>query len=172
VWDSSYVDIVSNEVIRASDGSVAPAWFDPTKMFAPHEALTVSGVEYFAVSRNNVHHGLKEGIDVKGDSKHGLVEHNEVHDMDRQGIYVDAWEGALVDVEVRNNVVHHNRSGGIVISAEGEGASVEDIRVHHNQIEDNFGTGVFITRFGRDGAKRKLVFHDNIVRRNGWGPPH
>jgi parallel beta-helix repeat protein len=172
VWDSSHVEIVGNEVIRASDGSMGPAWFDPTKMFAPHEALTVSGVEQFRVAHNSVHHGFKEGIDVKGDSKHGVVEGNRVRDMDRQGIYVDAWEGLLTDVEVRNNQVFRNRSGGIVISAEGEGALVEDIRVHDNSIVENFGSGVFITRFGRDGAKRRIAIHDNEVRRNGWGPPH
>lgn len=172
VWDSQHVQIEGNEVARASDRSLAPAWFDPKTMAAPHEGITLSGVEHFVVQGNVVRHGFKEGIDVKGDSKHGVVKRNVVHDNERQGIYVDAWEGSLVDIEVVENEVHHNRSSGVVISAEGEGARVEDIRVLRNRIEENYGPGVFISRFGKDGAKQRIAIQDNDVRSNGWGPPH
>jgi hypothetical protein len=172
VWDSEHVDVLANEVARGSDAALAPAWFVPSTMVAPHESLTLSGVEHFVVAGNEVHHGRKEGIDVKGDSKHGVVENNRVHDQEWQGIYVDAWDGTLVDIEVRDNDVHRNRGAGIVISAEGEGAVVEDVRVHDNRIVENYGSGLFVTRFGRDGVRRRLAIHDNEVRRNGWGPPH
>ncbi len=171
VWDSTHVEIASNEVIHANDRAVAPAWFEG-EGWTPHEAITVSGVEHFEVRRNHVHHGLKEGIDVKGDSKHGVVEDNDVHDNAHQGIYVDAWGGALVDVVVRRNRVHHNRGAGIVVSAEGEGATVEDVFVHHNVVVENDGSGIFVSRFGRDGAKRRIAIRENDVRRNGWGPAH
>lgn len=172
VWDCQEVRIAENLVERGNDAALAPAWFRAAEMFAPHESISLGGVEGFVVQGNHVHHGFKEGIDIKGDSKHGVVADNHVHDMDWQGIYVDAWDGPLVDVEVQGNDVHHCRGAGIVVSAEGEGASVEDVRIRENRIVDNLGSGIFVARFGLDGPRRRLLVVDNLVWHNGWGPPH
>ena len=78
----------------------------PRRGEPPHEALSIGGAVNFEVAYNHVYDSDKEGIDIKETSKRGKVHHNFVHNVDRQGFYVDAWFGEISDIEIFSNVIH------------------------------------------------------------------
>lgn len=163
------IEIRGNEVARPNAfAMLPPGW--PKPRYTPHEGISIEGARAFEVSENHVHHGDKEGIDVKGTSHRGRVHHNHVHDCAHQGLYVDGWFGALRDVELDHNDVHNNRGAGIVVSVE-DGPAVENIRIHHNEVYDNLGAGVFFSRWAGDGVRRNIAVESNTIRKNGFGPP-
>lgn len=175
VWDdpndehgTEHIVVRNNTVIRANTWDVRPHWASESRP-PPHEAISIGGAEHFEVAHNHVHHGGKEGIDVKESSRHGSVHHNHVHHMERQGLYVDGWHAPLYDVELAHNVVHDCRGAGVVISVE-DGPSVDDVRIHHNVLHDNYGTGLYFSRWG-DGPRRRIEVDHNTIHHNGHGPP-
>lgn len=175
-WDSDHngegcehVKILGNTVTKANTWDMAPSWSD-RKGEPPHEAISVAGVRHFEVAYNHVYGCDKEGIDVKETSRHGRVHHNYVHDMARQGLYVDSWFGVLRDVELDHNVVYACRGAGIAVSVEG-GKAARDIRIHHNLVYDNLGTGILFARWGGDGLRSGVSVYNNTIHHNGYGPP-
>jgi hypothetical protein len=97
IWYADHVKVLHCEVVRANEPAIRVPE-QPMGREAPHEAISICGAKHFEVAYNHIHHGFKEGIDVKEVSAHGVVHHNYVHDMLRQGLYVDAWFGLLHDV--------------------------------------------------------------------------
>jgi hypothetical protein len=85
-------------------------------------------------------------------------------------LYVDAWFGAIEDIEVYDNVVRNCRMSGMIISVE-NGKSVSDIRVHHNLFYNNLGTGFFFSRWG-DGPRSNIKIYNNTIVWNGYGQPN
>lgn len=170
LWNGDHHEIMGNTVINANLPRLTDYERDNTKQ-TPHEAITLGGVEYFEVAYNHVLNSAKEGIDIKEVSRHGTVHHNHVHHVDRQGLYVDSWFGVLEDVELYDNVVHHCKGGGFMVSAEG-GELASNIRFHHNVIHDNWGTGIFLSRWGDDRPRKHLEIYNNTVYHNGFGPPN
>ncbi len=156
----TYCEIVgaNNQDIRRPDV--------PLRREAPHEALTVAGATHFEVSFNEVHHCHKEGIDVKEVSQHGVVHHNYLHDLPRQGLYADAWFGTLTDVVFRYNVVHDSEWGA-VISVEGEGSYLSDVHIHDNLLYNNNASGVFFGQWGHDLLRENITIYNNTVFNNG-----
>ncbi|WP_194775439.1 right-handed parallel beta-helix repeat-containing protein [Pararhodonellum marinum] len=141
---------------------------------APHEALTVAGATHFIIQYNHLHHCDKEGIDVKEVSRNGIVHHNYVHDLKRQGLYVDAWFGELANIELFGNVVH-DCEWGFVISVEGEGSLVNGVNFHHNLLYDNRGSGIYFGKWGHDLLRKNIRIAHNTVVNNGtpkhWAAP-
>jgi len=84
---------MGNTVVNANDLTMADFLNDFSE--APHEAISIGGVENFEVAYNLVKDGKKEGIDVKEKSKYGTVHNNYIYHMARQGLYVDSWFGVL-----------------------------------------------------------------------------
>lgn len=93
LWNCSHVKVLFCEVTRSNNNALR-LYGDASKE-APHEGISSGGARYFEIAWNHVHHGFKEGIDIKEVSAHGVVHHNYVHDMPRQGLYTDAWFGVL-----------------------------------------------------------------------------
>ncbi|GAG74122.1 unnamed protein product, partial [marine sediment metagenome] len=56
-----------------------------------------------------------EGIDVKDGSSNGKVYKNHVHDINRLGIYVDAWDKHTYNIEVFQNIVHNCSGDGFCV---------------------------------------------------------
>ena len=175
IWHSEHVKVMGCEVTGANNldrrRSTRPA------REAPHEAISIAAVSYFEVAYNHVHHGYKEGIDVKETSRHGVVHHNYIHDMKRQGLYADSWFGLLGDVEFHHNVVH-DCEWGIAISAEsgvGAPSKVVDIRIHHNLLYNNRASGVFFSVWGNDLWREDVAIWNNTIVNNGtvvhWAGP-
>ena len=161
----SYINILGNTVINANDMDMS--WDPYTGSEAPHEAISMAGPHYFEVAWNHVYDCQKEGIDCKETCAHGNVHHNYVHNLKRQGLYVDGWFGQLEDIEMHHNVVH-NCEAGIAVSSE-DGPNSRDIRIHHNLIFNNRATGLFFSRWGADNPRENIEVYNNTFYRNGYG---
>jgi hypothetical protein len=176
VWDTNHdrkgaynIRVIGNTITKATTWDLAPPDV-PRRGEAPHEALSIGGAVNFEVAYNHVYDSDKEGIDIKETSKRGSVHHNLVHNVGRQGLYVDAWFGELSDVEIFSNVVHNCRGAGIVLSVE-NGKFVEKINIHNNLIFANDGSGMLFSRWGVDNARRDIQISNNVFYHNGHGSP-
>lgn len=170
VWNGDHHHIIGNTVLNANLPKLTDYERDPLKQ-TPHEAISLGGVAHFEVAYNHVYNSGKEGIDIKETSRHGTVHHNHIHDVARQGLYVDSHFGVLEDVELYDNVIHHCKGGGFMVSVEG-GDLAQNIRFHHNLIYDNWGTGILMARWGLDHPRKHLEIYNNTVYHNGFGPPN
>ncbi len=175
VWDTrndgqgtTHIRVVGNHVTGANTWDLLPAGMRRQKE-TPHEAISIGGAHQFEVAYNHVHDCFKEGIDIKETSRHGLVHHNHIHHLKRQGLYVDSWFGTLEDVKIYDNRIHHCMGAGMVISVE-NGEQVRDIDIFNNVIYLNSGSGLFFSRWG-DGPRRYIRIHDNTFYKNGCGKP-
>jgi hypothetical protein len=175
VWDtmhngqaSQHIRILGNTVTKATSWELASS--DPRPGEAPHEAISIAGAEDFEVAYNHVYDSDKEGIDIKETSKRGKVHHNLVHNIFRQGIYVDAWFGGISGIEISSNVVRDCHGAGLVLSVE-NGKSVEHVNIHNNLIFNNDGSGLYFSRWGVNGPRRNIKIHDNVFYHNGYGLP-
>lgn len=165
LYQSQDIRVLGCEVTRANDLRMAGA-AAAGRREAPHEALSIAGVHRFEVAYCRVHKGYKEGIDCKEDSAHGKIHNNEVYDMPRQGIYLDAWFGTLEDVEVYENVVH-DCEWGLAIACEGRGANMRNITIRNNVIYRNRASGIFMGMWGHDGPRENIRIYNNTVVNNG-----
>lgn len=165
-----YNKIIGNTVTNANTfDRVIPGF--PKDWEAPHEGISIGDSYYFEVAYNHVYESDKEGIDVKGSSRHGKVHHNYVHHVARQGLYVDDWGDSLEDIEVYENIVHDCKGAGFALSVE-NGQMAKDISVHHNLFYNNLGTGIFFSRWGGDGLRKNIKVYNNTVHHNGYGTPN
>ena len=176
VWDTNHqgketkhIRVIGNSIMKATTWDLAPD--NVVKQGEPpHEAVSIAGAVDFEVAYNHVYDCDKEGIDIKETSKRGRVHHNFVHNVDRQGIYVDAWFGELSDIEIFSNVICDCRGAGLVISVE-NGKLVERVNIHNNLIFNNKGSGVYFSRWTADGPRRNIQIANNTIYHNGYGPP-
>jgi hypothetical protein len=161
-----HIRVFGNTVINANNMKMS--WTPYRGSEAPHEAISMAGPHHFEVAWNHVYDCRKEGIDVKETASFGLVHHNYIHHLDRQGLYIDGWFGQLQDIEMYHNVVH-NCEAGIAISSE-EGPNTKNLQIHHNLIFNNRATGLFFSRWGADNPRENVKVYNNTFYRNGWGP--
>lgn len=133
---------------------------------APHEALSICGARYFEVVNNHLHDCYKEGIDCKEVSCHGVIHHNQVHDLPRQAYYCDAWFGLLEDVEFHSNTAY-NCMWGFGISVEGKGSELRNVRFHHNLIYNITGSGVLFGMWGNNLLRSDIYIYNNTFYRCG-----
>ncbi len=159
--------VMYNTIIDATTMKMRIAGYDNTE--APHEAISIMGVDGFEVAYNHVRDSEKEGIDVKETSSNGVVHHNLVEDIARQCYYVDAWHGLLSDIEFYANVGRRCGFMGFAISVENAGAVVRDISFHHNLLYDNGGSGIYFSRFSADGPRSSIAIYNNTIHNNGYG---
>jgi Right handed beta helix region len=176
VWDtkhdgraSKHIRILGNTITKATSWELAPS-DAPRSGEPPHEAISIGGAVDFEVAYNHVYDSGKEGMDIKETSKQGKVHHNFVHNLERQGIYVDAWFGQISDIEIFSNVIRNCRGAGLVLSVE-NGHAVEHVNIHHNLIFNNEGSGLYFSRWGVDNPRRQIRINNNIFYHNGYGPP-
>lgn len=166
-----YVRVIGNDVTRANLVSmeIYPGPSEP-----PHEAISIAGVHHFEVAQNHVRDCGKEGIDVKEYSSHGRVHHNHVHNVARQGLYVDAWFGTLENVTLDHNRVYDNE-WGIVISCEGPASELRDIYIHNNHFSGHRASGLYFGLWGGDRFREKIFIYNNTFVDNGsidhWSGP-
>jgi len=163
------IRILANSITNATFWDFAPS--DVAKLGEPpHEALSIGGAVDFEVAYNHVYNNGKEGIDIKETSRRGKVHHNLVHNVERQGIYVDAWFGKISDIEIFSNVIHDCVGAGFVLSVE-NGKGVEYLSFHNNLIFNNDGSGLYFSRWGADNKRRNISIFRNIFFHNGYGRP-
>lgn len=160
-----YIRVLGNTVINANNMKMS--WTPYKGHEAPHEAISMAGAHHFEVAWNHVYDCQKEGIDVKETAAYGIVHHNYVHHLKRQGLYIDGWFGQLEEIEMYDNVVHDCESG-IAISSE-EGPNTKNLKIHHNLVYNNRATGLFFSRWGADNPREQVSIYNNTFYRNGWG---
>lgn len=160
-----YIRVLGNTVINANNMKMS--WTPYKGHEAPHEAISMAGPHHFEVAWNHVYNCDKEGIDVKETASFGVVHHNYVHDLKRQGLYIDGWFGKLQDIDMHTNVVHGCESG-IAVSSE-EGPNTTNLNIHHNLVYNNRATGIFFSRWGADNPREHVYVYNNTFYRNGWG---
>lgn len=162
VWKSRNVVIEHSEVeLACNDGS--------------QECISVAQTSEFEIRYNHVHHGGPgshggEGIDAKDGSSHGRVYGNLVHDTTRVGIYVDAWDKHLFDIEVFGNVVRDCGANGYAISTE-NGGLLENVRVYDNLAFRNRHVGLTVGAWGEKTthAMNGVAVVNNTLTGNGIG---
>jgi hypothetical protein len=140
------------------------------------ECISLDHVDGFTIERNLVHdsqqNGLAnwgggEGIDVKNGSSNGVVRFNEVRNIVQLGIYVDAWEADITNVEIYGNRVHHN-ANGIIITSEQTG-NYGNIRIHDNLSYDNAFEGISISHYDvSNPTVTDIQIYNNTVVHNGF----
>jgi hypothetical protein len=161
----AYIRVLGNTVINANDMKMS--WTPYKGHEAPHEAISMGGAHHFEVAWNQVYNCQKEGIDVKETAAYGIVHHNYVHHLKRQGLYIDGWFGQLEQIEMYDNLVHDCESG-IAVSSE-EGPNTKNLKIHHNLVYNNRATGLFFSRWGADNPRENVAIYNNTFYRNGWG---
>lgn len=168
-WNAEHIKVIACEVVRANNMAMR---LDGQRRGheAPHEAISIAGVKYFEVAYNHVHLCYKEGIDCKEVSAHGTIHHNYIHDLLRQGLYIDCWFGRLEDVEVYENIVH-DCEWGMAISAEGKKSDMKDIYIHHNLFYNNRASGLLFGVWGNDCLRENVYVYNNTIHHNG-SPGH
>jgi len=164
IWFSSSVLVDGNDVTDACrDGS--------------QECITVAGCDGFEIRGNVVHDCVNgksggEGIDAKHSAR-GKIHGNVVHHTRRLGIYVDAWDFHMVDVEVYDNLVYETQSNGYALAAEDNG-TLENVRFHDNVAFRNAHVGLTLADWGEKvphhGLKDIIVEHNTFIENGkGWG---
>jgi hypothetical protein len=164
VWSSNNITIDGNEVERACDDG-------------GQECITVAITNEFEVKNNHVHHGGAgtnggEGIDIKDGSYNGKVYKNHVHDMNRLGIYVDAWDKYTYNIDIFQNIVHDCPDGFDVASE--AGGLLENIRIYNNIAYNNNNVGIWIVNWGEpvpEHPMKDIRVINNTLYNNGneWG---
>jgi parallel beta-helix repeat protein len=164
VWNSYDIMIDQNEVrLACNDGQ--------------NECITVGGTDSFEVAFNHVHHSGPgtnggEGIDVKDGSSNGKVYGNHVHDINRLGIYVDAWDKHTFNIEVFSNVVHDCAGDGYTLASE-MGGFLENIKVYNNIAYQNKWIGILLANYGDVATHpmKNILVVNNTLFKNGhdWG---
>jgi hypothetical protein len=170
-WDSDTVLIDGNTIELACNTG-------------PHECISISRSQHFTVSNNEIKNTTAvsstnggEGIDCKEACHYGKLINNYIHDLNRQGLYVDSWDQQLFDIEEYGNIVTRCMYG-FCVSTEQPNGTVDNIRFHHNVIYDCDRTGIDITNWGPDDTRSNIHIYNNTVYNNGWrrvaagGSPH
>ena len=163
VWDSNYITIDGNEVkLACNDGE--------------QECITVAGTDIFEIKDNHVHDGGPgtlggEGIDVKDGSSNGKVYKNNVHHINRLGIYVDAWDKHTHHIEVFQNIVHDCIGDGFCVVSE-KGGLLENITFYNNIAYNNEYCGFTFGHYGEPSPLRpirNIRLINNTFYNNGKG---
>ena len=142
-----------------------------------HEMISVINTDGFVVKNNEVFNGHfvingvrkegKEGIDIKDGSRNGQVLNNKVHDLQRLGIYLDAWDSLTQNIEVIGNIVY-NCKQGIALSSE-SGGLLKDILVSNNITHHNVNYGITVPGWNGDGPRENIRIVNNTVYGNDAG---
>ena len=133
-------------------------------------------VDGFEVAYNYVHDvgiGGKqgcEGIDTKAGVRNGSTHHNRIINAQSVGIYVDAWDTYVDNIDVYDNFVSGGPSSGISVSAE-DGGTVNEVRVYNNIIIGNNWGMMFPSYDGSSGGTLQNVsVVNNTIYSNNSGP--
>ena len=163
VGDNHHVNIRNNHTINSQNPGIF-AWNANDLIIEGNEVEYAcmhpeSGLEDISLRNNKrviirhnyVHHSDNIGIDTAGGVQHAVV-HNNLVEYTGLGIYVDAWDGELFDIQIYDNVSRYNEIG-LCVNVENNG-SVNNVKVFDNLIYGNRDDGMVI---GWGGIGHKLT---------------
>jgi hypothetical protein len=131
------------------------------------EQVTIAnGVDSFEVCSNIVKNGINnnnggEGIDCKAGDSNGKIFGNQIFNIYRDAIYVEAGAcdpayyavpGVLTNIQVYDNLIHGNASHGICVTSEGLG-DINGIRVYNNICYSNGCDGILLYDYNYTSAE-------------------
>lgn len=153
-----------------------------TQKHGTQECMSVIDTHNFEIAYNKVHEsGIwdmfegggsgsgGEGIDAKESCKNGIIHHNLVFNLDRLGIYCDAWLSKdFENIKIYSNIVHNCRNG-IGISGEA-GGTVRNIEIFNNLVYNIVWTGIGLYSWHDNGEKYDIkIFNNTIFQTNNEG---
>ena len=123
------------------------------------------------ISNNYIHNSRDEGIDCKEGARNVRVFGNLIRDVERQGLYADAWNRETFNIEFSRNIIHDCGFGMAACSE--TGGLLHDISYVNNIVYNCEGPGMVIAAWGRgdlhpiDGVKfiNNTIYHTGT----GWG---
>ncbi len=101
------------------------------------------------VSNNYIHNSHDEGIDCKEGARNVRVFGNLIRDVERQGLYADAWNRETFNIEFSRNIIHDCGFGMAACSE--TGGLLHDISYVNNIVYNCDGPGMVIASWGRSG---------------------
>jgi hypothetical protein len=157
VWGSHHIAVDGNRVDEAG----VSLW---------QECISIAGTDTFVVRNNEVLNCRKEGICIKDGAANGQVYRNHVHDTQRVGIYVDAWDKHTHDIAVFQNIVHDVLDNDGFALASEMGGLLENISLYNNLAYHNRYVGAVISINGDaiTHPMRSLQIVNNTFYNNGW----
>lgn len=164
--NSSNITVLRNVVQQAC---VFPSTAQGTS-----ECITMASVNGFDVGYNSVSDRMTdlsnggEGIDAKNASMNGKIHHNTVFNLIRVGIYVDAYQRDLSNVEVYANEVYSCIRGGITVASE-EGGVADGIKIHDNMVYNISRIGIRVAGYLNNGPLQNIDIYQNTVFNCGFG---
>jgi hypothetical protein len=165
IW-SNQVKVLSNKVEKPNHND-APG-FDPGARWPPHEGITIARVADFEVGYNEVWDGQKEGIDMKGPNRRGLIHRNYVRDLPRVAYYVDGWTDLMEDITLRENIAQRTRFGFQVTSEDGR--EVRNIKIERNLAFDVTGdAAVMLHAYERESRVHGIDVVNNTLIGGDYG---
>jgi hypothetical protein len=123
------------------------------------------------ISNNHIHNSRDEGIDCKEGARNVRVFGNLIHDVERQGLYADAWNRETYNIEFSGNIIHDCGFGMAACSE--TGGLLHDISYVNNIVYNCEGPGMVVASWGRRGAHpiQGVRFINNTIYKTGtrWG---
>ena len=134
------------------------------------ESLTIESTDTFEVAYCRVFDSPRDGIDIKNGSRNGSLHHSVVHDIEKIGIYLDAWKMSTYNIDVYQNYSYNNFVG-FALTAEVDDGLLHDVRVKGNVARNNQYAGVLFSTWGigQKHPTENIVVEDNFLIDNGRG---
>lgn len=167
---SGFIGANSND-IKVLNCKVQKACVFPLKTENTNECITMASVVRFEVAYNTVSDRQEdvsnggEGIDAKNDSKDGSIHHNTVFNLTRTGLYIDAYQRNLSNIDVYANTVYKG-GVGITVAIE-EGGTLTGVKIHDNIVYDVLRAGIQVRGYLRTGVMKDVFVYQNTVVRTG-----
>lgn len=168
-WDHSDYRI-HNRNVKILRCTVEKAGQHGKKWDGAQECLSVEATDTFEVAYCRVFDSPRDGIDIKNGSRNGSLHHCVVHDIEKIGIYFDAWKMSTHNIEVFQNYSHNNFVG-FALTAEVDDGLLHDVRLRGNLAAHNRYAGVLFSSWGM-GQKHpteNIVVEDNFLIENTRG---
>lgn len=161
--NSSDIKVLNNKVQKACQA--------PSASLSTNECITMASVAQFEVAYNSVSDRMVdlnnggEGIDAKNECKDGSIHHNTVFDLVRLGIYIDAYQRNINNIDVYANRVYKCGAGiGVAIE---EGGTLTGVKIHDNIVYDIPKAGIQVRGYLVNGPMKDVFVYQNTVVRAG-----
>jgi hypothetical protein len=134
------------------------------------ESLTIESTDTFEVAYCRVFDSPRDGVDIKNGSRNGSLHHTVVHDIDKIGIYLDAWKMSTHNIDVYQNLSYNNFVG-FAVTAEVDDGLLHDVRVQRNVALNNRYAGFLFSNWGigNQHPTRDIVVENNFLIDNQRG---
>jgi len=122
------------------------------------------------VENNHIHDCMKEGLDIKEGARNVQVLGNHIHNIERQGMYADAWDVPTFNIVYRDNIIHDCGFGFGACSE--QGGLLSNVWFVNNLVYNcTDGPGMFCKDWGGGETHpiQDVYYINNTVYNCAWG---